>query len=140
MVDLFYDVFKGMGEIGSEFVRVPNIGLNKWEVAKAEQQIHYYSARAYVAPSVDHKIAGQRVAKGIGRIGKAVFRSPMTFAVGMAQGAHNLPKVWGDKTVRPQEKITGFGSGLKAAVKVCISNAIPIFCFLPFVHFKGFSS
>lgn len=119
VVDLFYDVFKGMGEIGSEFVRVPNIGLNKGEVAKAEQQVHY-PARPYVAPNTDHKIAGQRAAKGIGRIGKAVFRSPMTFTVGMAQGAHNLPKVWGDKTVRPQEKITGFGSGLKAAVKELI--------------------
>lgn len=46
----------------------------------------------------------------------------------MAQGAHNLPKVWGDKTVRPQEKITGLGSGLKAAVKVCVSYAINLLC------------
>lgn len=37
VVDLFYDVFKGMGEIGSEFVRVPNIGLNKANLAKDEQ-------------------------------------------------------------------------------------------------------
>lgn len=127
MVDLFYDVFKGMGEIGSEFVRVPNIDLNKSELAKDEQQVHY-PARAPVPPSTGHKIVGQRAAKGISRIGKAAFRSPMTFTVGMAQGAHNLPKLWGDKTVRPQEKITGFGSGLKAAVKVCISAAINLWC------------
>lgn len=120
MVDLFYDVFKGMGEIGSEFV---HIGLNKGELAKDEQRAHY-PPRAFVPSNMDHKFAGQRAAKGISRIGKAVVRSPMTFAVGMAQGAHNLPKVWGDKTVRSQEKITGFGSGLKAAVKVSISAII----------------
>ncbi|MCJ1468979.1 hypothetical protein MMC07_007610 [Pseudocyphellaria aurata] len=115
VVDLFYDVFKGMGEIGSEFVRVPNIGLNKANLAKDEQA--YYPHRPPVLSSTNRKIVGQRAAKGISRIGKAAFRSPMTFTIGMAQGAHNLPKVWGDKTVRPQEKITGFGSGLKAAVK-----------------------
>lgn len=62
--------------------------------------------------------------------------------MGMAQGAHNLPKVWGDKTVRPQEKITGLGSGLKAAVKVRIANviiyAIPCSCFLLFTFIVSF--
>ncbi|MCJ1429861.1 hypothetical protein MMC29_007776 [Sticta canariensis] len=113
VVDLFYDVFKGMREIESEFV---HIGLNKRELTKDEQQAHY-PPRAFVPFNMDHKFAGQRTAKGISRIGKAAVRSLMTFTVGMAQGAPNLPKVWGDKTVRSQEKITSFGSGLKAAVK-----------------------
>ena len=97
--------------------------INKGEPVKDEQQAHY-PPRAFVPSNMDHKSAGQRAAKGISRIGKAAIRFPMTFTVGMAQGAHNLPKVWGDKTVRSQEKITGFGSGLKAAVKVSISSVI----------------
>lgn len=118
IVDLFYDVFKGIGEIGSEFVRIPNVGQNNRESSKTHQPVHY-PPRSEVSLNKDDKIVSARAAKGIGRITKAAIRSPMTFSVGMAQGAHNAPKLWGDKTVRPQEKITGFGSGLKAACKVC---------------------
>lgn len=38
---------------------------------------------------------------------------------GMAQGAHNAPRLWGDKTVRGQDKTTGLGSGIVATSKVC---------------------
>lgn len=40
----------------------------------------------------------------------------MDFSLGLAQGFHNAPKLYGDD-VRPAQKITGFGSGLKAAGK-----------------------
>lgn len=40
----------------------------------------------------------------------------MDFSLGLAQGFHNAPKLYGDD-VRPTQKITGFGSGLKAAGK-----------------------
>ena len=116
-VDLFYDIFKGMGEIGSGI-------KNKRELVKDEQQA-YDPTRAFVPQNTGHKVDRQSTAKGLSRIGKAAVRSPMTLAVGMAQGAHNVPKMWGDKTVRPHEKITGFGSGLKAGVKVgfqCIQS------------------
>lgn len=131
-----------MGEIGSGFVRVPSLGLNKGEPAKDEQQVHY-PPRPFVPYNTDPKAVGQRAAKGISRIGKAAFRSLMIFTAGMAQGAHNLPKVWGDKTVRPQDKITGLGSGLKAAVNVRISMAIvflwdPYPLLLQLVLFMGF--
>lgn len=123
--DLFYDFFKGMGEIGSEFIHIPNVG-QKGESSKSSQSINLSAQLPTPSSSkVDDKILGERAAKGLGRMTKAVLRSPMAFSVGMAQGAHNLPKIWGDKTVRPQEKITGIGSGLRAAGKVC-NLTIPI--------------
>jgi len=47
-------------------------------------------------------------------------KSPMDFTLGIARGFHNAPKLYGDDTVRPQEKVTDFQSGLKAAGKVSI--------------------
>ena len=41
----------------------------------------------------------------------------MDFTLSLAQGFHNAPRLYGDKTVRPLEKVTGFRSGLKAAGK-----------------------
>jgi hypothetical protein len=45
----------------------------------------------------------------------------MDFSLGLARGFHNAPKLYGDDTVRPQEKVTDFQSGLKVAGKVSIS-------------------
>jgi hypothetical protein len=56
--------------------------------------------------------------KGISRIVGAGIKSPMDFTLGIARGFHNAPKLYGDDTVRPQEKVTDFQSGLKAAGKV----------------------
>ncbi|CAD6441773.1 343908a9-456e-46f3-8016-4f35469529bc [Sclerotinia trifoliorum] len=55
--------------------------------------------------------------KGISRIVGAGLKSPMDFTLGLARGFHNAPKLYGDDTVRPQEKVTDFQSGLKAAGK-----------------------
>lgn len=128
VAELFYDVFKGIGEIGSEFVRVPNVGQNNGESSKANERV-YYPARPEKSTNENDKIVGSRASKGLGRMTAATLRSPMTFSVALAQGAHNAPKMWGDKTVRPQEKITGFGSGLKAAGKVRYNLSWP-FCIL----------
>ncbi|KAK2751038.1 hypothetical protein FQN57_000113 [Myotisia sp. PD_48] len=43
--------------------------------------------------------------------------APMYFTLGISKGFHNAPKLYGDKTVREVEKVTGFHSGLKAAGK-----------------------
>jgi hypothetical protein len=59
-----------------------------------------------------------RASKGISRIVGAGLKSPMDFTLGLARGFHNAPKLYGDDTVRPQEKVTDFQSGLKAAGKV----------------------
>ncbi|KAH8679764.1 hypothetical protein BGZ60DRAFT_524972 [Tricladium varicosporioides] len=58
-----------------------------------------------------------RATKGVGRIVAAGMKSPMDFTLGIARGFHNAPKLYGDDTVRPQEKVTDFQSGLKAAGK-----------------------
>ncbi|PVH81553.1 glycosyltransferase family 1 protein, partial [Cadophora sp. DSE1049] len=58
-----------------------------------------------------------RAGKGISRIVGAGLKSPMDFTLGIARGFHNAPKLYGDDTVRPQEKVTDFQSGLKAAGK-----------------------
>ena len=44
-------------------------------------------------------------------------KSPMDFTLSLAQGFHNAPKLYGDTTVRKQEKITDLQSGLRAAGK-----------------------
>ena len=56
--------------------------------------------------------------KGIGRMVEAGLKSPMDFTLSIARGFHNAPKLYGDKSVRPSEKITGIQSGLRAAGKV----------------------
>lgn len=56
--------------------------------------------------------------KGLSRIVGAGLKSPMDFTLGLARGFHNAPKLYGDDTVRPQQKVTDFQSGLKAAGKV----------------------
>ncbi|CZT47110.1 related to sterol glucosyltransferase [Rhynchosporium secalis] len=58
-----------------------------------------------------------RAGKGISRIVGAGLKSPMDFTLGIARGFHNAPKLYGDDTVRVQEKVTDFPSGLKAAGK-----------------------
>ncbi|KAK6512045.1 hypothetical protein TWF481_000943 [Arthrobotrys musiformis] len=55
--------------------------------------------------------------KGAGRIAGAMMKSPLDFTLALAQGFHNAPLLYGDTTVRKQEKITGMGSGLKVAGK-----------------------
>ena len=56
--------------------------------------------------------------KGVQRIIGAGIKSPMDFSMNIARGFHNAPKLYGDQTVRQNEKITDLQSGLKAAGKV----------------------
>ena len=52
------------------------------------------------------------------RIAGATIKLPMDMTLAMTQGLHNAPKLYGDSTVRHMHKVTGVGSGLKAAGKV----------------------
>jgi hypothetical protein len=61
---------------------------------------------------------GKSAGKGVARIIGAGLKSPLDFTHGLARGFHNAPKLYGDKTVREADKITGFQSGLVAAGKV----------------------
>lgn len=55
--------------------------------------------------------------KGLGRIFKAAVKAPMDLSLGFTKGFHNAPKLWGDDTVRPQEQVSDFKSGMKAVGK-----------------------
>jgi hypothetical protein len=55
--------------------------------------------------------------KSVGRVVSTGVQSPMNFCLGLAKGFRNVPKLYNDDTVRPAEKITGIGSGLKVAGK-----------------------
>jgi UDP:flavonoid glycosyltransferase YjiC (YdhE family) len=56
-------------------------------------------------------------AKAAGKIVSAGIKSPMDFTLSLARGFHNAPKLYGDDTVRHNEKITNLQSGLKVAGK-----------------------
>jgi hypothetical protein len=56
--------------------------------------------------------------KSVKQIVGAGLKSPMDFTLNLARGFHNAPKLYGDESVRPADKVTGFQSGLKAAGKV----------------------
>lgn len=55
--------------------------------------------------------------KGVGRIVGAGFKSPLDFSMNVAQGFHNVPKLYGGE-VRQVDKVTDLQSGLKTAAKV----------------------
>ena len=56
--------------------------------------------------------------KGVTGIVGAGLKAPMDITHNVARGFHNLPKMYGDETVRPLEKVTDVQSGLQAAGKV----------------------
>lgn len=60
---------------------------------------------------------GAHTSKGLGRFVKAFVQTPMEISVSLTRGFHNLPKLWGDDTVRPQEQVNDFKSGAMAAGK-----------------------
>lgn len=63
--------------------------------------------------------AARGAGKGMGRIVEVGLKTPLDFTMGLAKGFRNAPRLYGDDTVREQDKITGFHSGIKTASKVC---------------------
>jgi hypothetical protein len=123
--------------MGSEFTHVPYVGLKRAEKPSRVDQPVVQDAVSNGEPTQQHShpptpsskepnetIVGLRAAKGLGRIVKTAARAPGTFTVAMAQGAHNAPRMWGDKTVRPQDKVTGVVSGVAAGCKVSLHFAL----------------
>lgn len=60
---------------------------------------------------------GVHTSKGLGRFMKAFVQTPMEISESLTKGFHNLPKLWGDDTVRPHEQVSDFKSGAMAAGK-----------------------
>lgn len=57
---------------------------------------------------------GVHVSKGAGRFVKAVVQGPVDISVNWTRGFHNMPRLWGDDTVRPQERVSDLKTGVKA--------------------------
>jgi hypothetical protein len=74
-------------------------------IAPPEKKHHHTHLREHL----DH---AKQIASHVAEAGLAV---PMDFANSLAQGFHNVPKIYQDHTVRPQENVTGMKSGLQAA-------------------------
>ncbi|KAH6880621.1 hypothetical protein B0T10DRAFT_518931 [Thelonectria olida] len=69
--------------------------------------------RAIPSPSAEQS----QGSKGLRRFAKTLVQSPMEVSMGVSKGLHNLPKLWGDDTVRSQAQVSDFTSGAKAAGK-----------------------
>ncbi len=87
ILDLFYDTFKGIGEIGSEFVHVPYVGQKRTvKTSEVAQPAVHELPGSEVSPHLpvhrpapasngsNETIVGFRAAKGLGRIMKAAAR------------------------------------------------------------------
>ncbi|OIW26165.1 UDP-Glycosyltransferase/glycogen phosphorylase [Coniochaeta ligniaria NRRL 30616] len=55
--------------------------------------------------------------KGVQRIVETGMRTPLNFTMGLARGFRNAPRLYNDDTVRREEKVTDFASGLRIAGK-----------------------
>lgn len=51
---------------------------------------------------------------GLRKTGHALARFPMNITLGLTQGFHNAPRLYGDETVRRPPRVTGLHSGLRA--------------------------
>ena len=67
-----------------------------------------------------YRAVATSAAKGVGSIMAAGLKTPVTFTNGLARGFHNAPRLYGDDTVRDEDKISGWKSGFAAAGKVRI--------------------
>ena len=55
--------------------------------------------------------------RGVQRIVETGLRTPMNVTMGLARGFRNAPRLYNDDTVRREEKVTDFASGLRIAGK-----------------------
>lgn len=130
VTELLYEGFRGMCEILAEvghtpvaFHRTVSGLVTKNKQPRVEEDpisnfrvavTHKVSIEHPVPDQVQakkHKFMGEYMLTGALRVGKAAARAPGTFTASMAQGAHNMPQMWGDTKVRPAAKVTGIGSG-----------------------------
>ncbi|KAJ4066652.1 hypothetical protein NW756_010163 [Fusarium oxysporum] len=88
-------------------------GLNSQESLATVQSLPNLSGKDYDML----RQTRAHTSKGFGRIVKAALESPAEISVSFTRGFHNVPKLWGDETVRPQEKVTDLKSGFKAIGK-----------------------
>ncbi|TQW00255.1 glycosyltransferase family 28 N-terminal domain-containing protein [Cordyceps javanica] len=77
-------------------------------------------SRDISSSSNDHNFmrpTGVHVSRGLGRFTRALIKGPMDISMGLTKGCHNLPRLWGDDTVRPHAQVSDFKSGARAVGK-----------------------
>ena len=140
VTELLIDGIRGMGEMLAEVVMVPVSSWRacerivsekgKGKVPSVERKVEdanglgdgteavYVEVQSSAGdlsgrpPAKPHRLPGGYMVGGAGRVLKATARAPGAFSAAMATGAHDLPRLWGDDTVRPAHKVTGVGSGM----------------------------
>ena len=76
------------------------------------------------APAERKAKLGENFVNGAGTVLGASFRAPMNFTLALAQGAHNMPRLWSDRSVREQDEIKGIGSGIAVGCKVSLQHDV----------------
>ena len=128
ITDLLLEGFRGMGEIIAEVPHIPVVCSRlvqksysqlqgKENIAKKPEKLGEVERKSKTDKSSDGKILGEYMVTGMLRVSKATARAPGAFTSAMAQGSHNLPRLWGDTTVRSMERTTGIRSGMANGCK-----------------------
>jgi hypothetical protein len=140
VTELILDSFRGMGEMLTEVGRMPLLAARAVEKVRTvskgkqradeEEDLPSYRVAMTEGVSVEHtavgkkspdrerhKLPGEYMVTGTLRVGKAAARAAGDFTAGIASGAHNMPRLWGDDTVRPTAKVTGITSGVTSGCK-----------------------
>ena len=130
VLDLLWDSIRGMGEMLTEVGHIPYLGVKAFDEGKAASRGSGSSMTQDLSlnqserpPSTTdnnnnsntrHSLPGTYFVKGTARVAKAAVRAPGAFTSAMATGAHNLPLLYHDPTVRPTPVVRDFSSGIKA--------------------------
>lgn len=115
-VGAFTGMSKGLYDVPSETWRamqMPFAGPSKGR-SRTRQDTASLDGRASDDSRDMLRPSGIHVSKGAGRFVRALVQGPVNISVNLTRGMHNIPKLWGDDTVRPQERVSDLRTGVKA--------------------------
>ncbi|KAF2023757.1 UDP-Glycosyltransferase/glycogen phosphorylase [Setomelanomma holmii] len=102
--------------IGSSSMLGPLHGQSRTKQENASlSRFHSWSESG---PSKDPDMlrpTGVNMSKGARRFVKAAVQEPVDISLDLTRGMHDTPKLWRNDTMRPQERVSGLRSGVKAA-------------------------
>ena len=92
----------------------PNGMFSTADHTRPRGQSNATNASGSTAMSATEDFVGYLVS-GVGKTAGALAKAPADLSVALAQGFHNMPRLYGDDTVRRPRRVTGIQSGLIAA-------------------------
>lgn len=107
---------KGLYDVPSETWRamqMPFPGPSKSQ-HQTKQDVASLKSRASDVDKDMLRPSGVHITKGAGGFARALVQGPVNISVNLTRGMHNIPKLWGDDTVRPQERVSDMKTGVKA--------------------------